>query len=56
VRVGEGLTALATYDGDAVAVAGDRVLATVFHPELTGDDRMHRLFLERICRKHPAPG
>jgi pyridoxal 5'-phosphate synthase pdxT subunit len=49
VRVGEEVETLATYDGDAVAVLGERVLATVFHPELSGDDRMHRLFLERVC-------
>ncbi|MCP2183439.1 pyridoxal 5'-phosphate synthase glutaminase subunit PdxT [Prauserella alba] len=35
--------------GDAadriVAVRQGRVLATAFHPELTGDDRVHRLFV-----------
>jgi pyridoxal 5'-phosphate synthase pdxT subunit len=49
VRVGPGLTTLATFDGDPVAVRAERVLVTVFHPELTGDDRFHRLFLERVC-------
>jgi 5'-phosphate synthase pdxT subunit len=46
---GPGTEVLAAFDGDAVAVAGDRTLATVFHPELSGDDRIHRLFLDRIC-------
>ena len=34
--------------GRAVAVRQGKVLATAFHPELTGDRRMHRLLLEMI--------
>lgn len=53
-RVGEGVEILATVDDEAagssdgavVAVRQGRVLGISFHPELTGDDRMHRLFLE----------
>ncbi len=33
-------------DGRIVAAREDRLLATVFHPELTADDRFHRYFLE----------
>jgi 5'-phosphate synthase pdxT subunit len=33
-------------DGMIVAARQNRWLATCFHPELTADDRMHRLFLE----------
>ncbi len=33
-------------DGRIVAARQGRWLATVFHPELTGDDRFHRYFLE----------
>ncbi|PSQ40083.1 pyridoxal 5'-phosphate synthase glutaminase subunit PdxT [Halobacteriales archaeon SW_5_70_135] len=36
---------LARWDGDPVAVRDGPVLATSFHPELTGDDRLHRLAL-----------
>jgi 5'-phosphate synthase pdxT subunit len=32
-------------DGTIVAVQQGSLLATAFHPELTGDDRLHRLFL-----------
>ena len=32
-------------DGRIVAAQQDRLLATSFHPELTGDDRFHRYFL-----------
>lgn len=33
-------------DGRIVAARQGRLLATAFHPELTGDERMHRYFLE----------
>lgn len=33
-------------DGRIVAARQGRLLATSFHPELTGDDRFHRYFLE----------
>lgn len=47
VRVGAGLETLAVYDGDAVAVASRGTFATVFHPELSGDDAFHALVLGR---------
>jgi 5'-phosphate synthase pdxT subunit len=33
-------------DGRIVAARQGRLLATAFHPELTGDDRFHRFFLK----------
>ncbi len=45
--VGQGVEALAKLeDGRIVAAREGRLLATAFHPELTSDDRFHRLFLE----------
>lgn len=46
-RAGPAVTTLAALPdgGPAVAVQQDNLLATAFHPELTGDDRMHRYFL-----------
>jgi pyridoxal 5'-phosphate synthase pdxT subunit len=35
-------------DGRPIAVRQGRVMATAFHPELTGDRRLHRLLLEQI--------
>ena len=32
-----------------VAVRQGNLLATSFHPELTGDNRIHRYFIEEIC-------
>lgn len=34
--------------GRAVAVRQGAVIATSFHPEITGDDRVHRLFVETV--------
>ena len=37
---------LARYEGHPVAVRHGAVLATSFHPEVAGEDRLHRLFLD----------
>lgn len=45
--VGPRAQALASLDdGTVVAARQEHLLATSFHPELTGDDRFHRLFVE----------
>ena len=47
--VGPGVEVLATDPmGRTVAVREGRLLATAFHPELTGDRRFHRALLELI--------
>ncbi len=38
-------------DGRVVAAQEGRLLATAFHPELTGDDRFHRYFLKLVEQK-----
>lgn len=46
-RVGSGAEVLSSLsDGRIVAACQGNLLATSFHPELTGDDRFHRLFLD----------
>jgi 5'-phosphate synthase pdxT subunit len=46
-RIAPGVEPLARLsDGRIVAARQGRLLATAFHPELTGDSRMHRFFLE----------
>jgi 5'-phosphate synthase pdxT subunit len=47
--VGSGVEVLATYE-HAVAVRQGPLLATSFHPELTGDNRIHRYFIESVAR------
>ena len=46
-RVGAGVDVLAEHAGRAVLVGCGRVMAVAFHPELTDDTRIHRLFLDR---------
>jgi 5'-phosphate synthase pdxT subunit len=46
--VGARAEVLAAYAGHPVAVRQDRLLATAFHPELTGDTRVHRLFTDVV--------
>jgi 5'-phosphate synthase pdxT subunit len=55
--VGSAVEVLAWLDGGtAVAVRQDAMLATSFHPELSGDDRVHRYFLNLVERSdRPAP-
>ena len=47
-RVGDGVQVLARAAGHPVAVRQGRVLATAFHPEMTGDRRIHRLFVDIV--------
>ncbi len=47
--VGEGVEIISSLpDGRIVAARQGHWLATAFHPELTGDDRLHRYFLEMV--------
>ncbi|HMA45884.1 MAG TPA: pyridoxal 5'-phosphate synthase glutaminase subunit PdxT [Frankiaceae bacterium] len=47
-KAGDGVEVLASEDARPVAVRQDRLLATSFHPELTGDPRVHRLFVDIV--------
>ena len=47
-RVGEGVQVLARAADHIVAVRQGPMLATAFHPEMTGDRRIHRLFLDTV--------
>jgi 5'-phosphate synthase pdxT subunit len=58
IRLGDGVTALGQLpDGRPVAVRQGNLLATSFHPELTGDLRFHRRFLDLAAQAlgGPAP-
>lgn len=46
--VADGVEVLAKHDGHIVAARQDRLLATTFHPELTGDPRVARYFAEHV--------
>lgn len=47
--VGNDVTVLARYNGDPVLVEQGPHMAATFHPELTEDSRVHRLFLARLA-------
>lgn len=46
--VGASVEVLAEHRGHMVAVRQGNALATSFHPELTGDHRVHALFVEMV--------
>jgi pyridoxal 5'-phosphate synthase pdxT subunit len=47
-RTGPGVRVLAQYEGDPVLVEQGRHLVATFHPELTQDSRVHKLFLSKL--------
>jgi 5'-phosphate synthase pdxT subunit len=48
-RTGPDVQVLAQVGAHPVAVRQGSVLATSFHPEVSGDDRLHRLFLDMVA-------
>lgn len=48
--VSENVRVLAAVDGHPVAIQQNNVLATSFHPELTGDNRVHKYFIDSVCK------
>ncbi len=53
-QAGEGVEVLASVERDGlaypVAVRQGHLLATSFHPEVTEDIRVHKYFLQEVCR------
>jgi pyridoxal 5'-phosphate synthase pdxT subunit len=47
-EVGPGVEVLASYQGQPAAVRQGRHIGLTFHPEITGDPRLHRLFLSQL--------
>ncbi len=48
VKMGKDIEILASYDGSPVMVRNGNVMASSFHPELSGDLRIHELFLRMV--------
>ncbi|MEI8092816.1 MAG: pyridoxal 5'-phosphate synthase glutaminase subunit PdxT [Spirochaetales bacterium] len=48
VRLGQGVTVLAEYEGSPVLVRSANVLAASFHPELTESSAVHRYFVSLV--------
>lgn len=53
-RVGPSVEVLATAAGHPVAVRQGSAIATAFHPEVTGDRRVHQMFVEGISVRSAA--
>ena len=57
-EAGPAVEVLAEIDGKVVAVRQGNLLATAFHPELTGEVRLHRwlldLVLDRVAERGPS--
>jgi 5'-phosphate synthase pdxT subunit len=49
-KVSDSVQVLAAIDNHPVAVRSKTALATSFHPEITGDNRIHRYFIEQVAR------
>lgn len=47
-RIGPEVTVLASHEKAIVAARQGRLMATSFHPELTGDPRVHRYFVDSV--------
>jgi pyridoxal 5'-phosphate synthase pdxT subunit len=55
MEVGSGVRVLAIRDGAPVLVRQDHILAATFHPELSADRRVHRLFCEVVVKYTASP-
>lgn len=50
ISTGSRVQILSKFDGKIVAVQQENIIGTSFHPELSGDNRLHRLFIELITK------
>ena len=48
-RAGVGVEVLAEHNAHPIAARHNRVLVTAFHPELTDDHRLHRMFAAMVA-------
>jgi pyridoxal 5'-phosphate synthase pdxT subunit len=49
-RIGDAVEVLAVHDGRAVLLRQGSILGATFHPELSGDLRLHQRFLTEVTR------
>jgi 5'-phosphate synthase pdxT subunit len=50
ISAGPQVQILSKFDGKIVAVQQENIIGTSFHPELSGDNRMHTLFIELMAK------
>lgn len=51
-RAGAGVQVLGRFNDEPVLVRSGHVMGTTFHPELTSDQRVHRMFCELVEVSH----
>lgn len=51
-RVGTDVEVLASWEGSPVLVRSGNIVASTFHPEVTGDHRLHKLMVEMSGEGH----
>jgi 5'-phosphate synthase pdxT subunit len=49
-EIGPNVEILAKFDNRTVAVKQDNIIGTAFHPELSGDNRIHKHFLKLVSK------
>ena len=47
-KIGSNVAVLSKINGEIVGVKQGNIIATAFHPELSGDTRLHRKFIEGV--------
>ena len=54
-EIGNGVNTIAKFNNKIVAVNQKNIIATAFHPELSGDDRLHKHFIKSVLdfRQNP---
>jgi 5'-phosphate synthase pdxT subunit len=54
IEVGAAVDIIAKFNNRIVGVKQGNVIGTSFHPELSGDDRIHRQFIKTVldCKRH----
>jgi len=54
VEVGDAVEVLGEWNGEAVVVRQNAIMACAFHPEIEGETRLHRLWIEDIQSRESA--
>jgi len=47
-EIGNGVDKIAEFNNKIVAVKQQNIIGTAFHPELSGDDRLHKYFISMV--------
>lgn len=55
VAMGPGVAALAVYDGQVVMAEEGSLLVSAFHPEMSGDVRIHQYFVDKVRKMLEVP-